>query len=308
MNHTKICLLGGDTRQTSLANYLAEEGYETAVWALPTPENSSCPPGMSRECSFVKCADAASAVLGSRAVILPLPASLDGVRLNCPVFEKESPTMRRELRLTSLISMLPPGTLLFAGMPGEVLRTMARDANIRLIDYYDSEAVQIKNAVPTAEGALSLAMSKMPITLHGSSAAVLGFGRIGRCLSSLLRAMGAHVCVAARSEKDLSWASVSGCRTVSFADFLENPGIPDVLFNTVPAPLIDTETFLKLPQHTLLIELASRPGGFTDECLKTAAQRILQAPSLPGKYAPYTAGRILYETVSGMLRREGITV
>lgn len=308
MNETKICLLGGDTRQTALAMYLAQKGYETAVWGVPLPpckaENGDC----LHDFRGVRCSDPESAVAGSRAVILPLPATTDGVRLHCPAMADEPIALRRELRLTHLLEMLRGDVLLLAGRPGDVLRSMARDANIRLMDYYDNEAVQIKNAVPTAEGAVAIAMAQLPITIHGSRCTVLGCGRIGSRLCRILKALGASVTAVARSERDLSNAAVEGYTVRSIQDFLMEPGTQDVLFNTVPVPLITADTVSKLSAETLLIELASAPGGFDEEALKQNRCKYIRASSLPGQVAPYTAGRILFESITGILESEGLGI
>ena len=308
MNEIKICLLGGDTRQTALAYHLAKKGYETAVWGVPLPDKDSYCGASLPIFDGVKCTDPESAIAASRVVILPLPATTDGVRVHTPTLETEPLAMRREMRLTHLISLLPKDTLLLAGKPGEVLRSMARDANIRLIDYYDSEAVQIKNAVPTAEGALAIAMTELPITIHGSQCTVLGYGRIGRRLSEILQSLGARVTVAARSERDLSCAAVCGCRARALPDFLLDPHKPDVIFNTIPVPLLTRDVLQKLPSGTLLIELASAPGGFEAGALKHCPNKIIKAASLPGKVAPYTAGKILFETIAQILESEGIGI
>ncbi|MBE6560412.1 MAG: hypothetical protein E7662_04745 [Ruminococcaceae bacterium] len=308
MNETKICLLGGDTRQTALAWHLAQKGYETAVWGVPLPPGNAGNGDSLPAFRGVRCSDPESAVAGSRAVILPLPATTDGVRLHCPVMAEEPAALRRELRLTHLMEMLRGDVLLLAGRPGDVLRSMARDANIRLLDYYDSEAVQIKNAVPTAEGAIAIAMEQLPITIHSSRCTVLGCGRIGSRLCRMLKALGASVTAVARSDRDLSNAAVEGYTVRSIQDFLAEPGQPDVLFNTVPVPLITADTVGKLPAGTLLIELASVPGGFDEAALKLNRCNYIRAASLPGQVAPYTAGKILFESISGLLESEGIGI
>ena len=42
-------------------------------------------------------------------------------------------------------------------------------------------------------------------TLHGSKILVLGYGRIGKSLSRMLKGIGADVSVEARKEEDLAW-------------------------------------------------------------------------------------------------------
>ena len=287
MHDIKICLLGGDTRQSSLALYLAKAGYETAVWGIDLPLDAS-----EKTAGFagVKCTDPQSAVKGSRAVILPLPATADGVRISSMETNTQTPHIREELRLTKLFEMLTPGTLLLAGKPNEVLKSMARDANVKLIDYYDCEEIQIKNAIPTAEGAIALAMEQLPITLYDAEITVLGFGRIGRRLCTVLNALGANVTVAARSQKDLAWAKITGCNAQNITDYLNAPPLADVIFNTVPTPLLTKDVLGKFTDSTLIIDLASAPGGVDLAAIRTCPQKIIRAASLPGRVPPFDEG------------------
>lgn len=308
MNDIKICVLGGDTRQLSLARHLSLSGYETAVWGLPTSDGTDTVSAYCADFGGVRCADPESAVSGSRAVILPLPATTDGVRVNCAPSERVDPTTQRELRLTHLMQILPKGVLLLAGRPGDVLRSMARDENVRLIDYYDLEEVQIKNAVPTVEGAIAIAMRELPITLFEARCTILGYGRIGKRLAHVLLALGAHVTVAARSEKDLALARIAGCTACRLAEYLADPVPADVLFNTVPAPILSRDVLEKLPTIMPIVELASAPGCIDTRTQKQCRQKILRAQSLPGRVAPCTAGKILFESIETILRREGVEV
>ncbi len=305
MNDIKICVLGGDTRQLALAHHLALRGYETAVWGLPSAKESDTVSAYCANFSGVRCADPESAVSGCRAVILPLPATTDGVRVNCSPPEKSGASVSLELRLTHLMEIVPKDALLLAGKPGDVLRNMARDNNIRLIDYYDSEEVQIKNAVPTAEGAVAIAMRELPVTLFASDCTILGYGRIGKRLAHVLACLGAKVSVIARSEKDLATAHISGYTACPLAEYLAAPVAADVIFNTIPVPVLTADVLKMLPPAIPIIELASAPGCIDARTQKQCTQKILRAPSLPGKVTPCTAGRILFESIDKILRQEG---
>ncbi len=307
MNDIKICVLGGDTRQLALAHHLSRSGYETAIWGLPSIKDNDTLSAYCANFSGVRCADPGSAVSGCRAVILPLPATTDGVRVNCAPSKKSGASVSLELRLTRLMEILPKDALLLAGKPGDVLRNMARDNNIRLIDYYDSEEVQIKNAVPTAEGAVAIAMRELPITLFHAECTVLGYGRIGKRLAYVLAGLGAKVSIVARSEKDLATAHISGYTACPLAEYLSAPLPADVIFNTIPAPVLTSDVLKKLPPALPIIELASAPGCINARAQKHCTQRILRAPSLPGKVTPCTAGQILFESIDKILRREGVS-
>lgn len=64
--------------------------------------------------------------------------------------------------------------------------------------------------MPTAEGAIQLAMEELPITLHGARVLVIGYGRLGRVLADRLAGLKARVSVAARRYADLAWAENCG--------------------------------------------------------------------------------------------------
>ena len=193
-------------------------------------------------------------------------------------------------------------------MPGasfteEVLR---RDCHI--IDYTKDEIFQLRNALPTAEGALTIAMSELRRTLRGSQALVIGYGRIGKLLADLLRNMGASVTVAARKNTDRTLAQLHGCQSIPIHEAptknaLILPQVYHVIFNTVPVKLIDEAILQKIPEETVLIDLASAPGGIDYDAANRLGRKTVLALSLPGKVAPITAGEILGDLIVSDLEK-----
>ena len=61
------------------------------------------------------------------------------------------------------------------------------------------------------------------ITIHGSNVLVLGYGRIGKSLSRMLKGIGAKVTVEARKEEDLSWIYRKWLRTNTFKESRNSP-------------------------------------------------------------------------------------
>ena len=144
-------------------------------------------------------------------------------------------------------------------------------------------------------------MSQLKTSLWGGSFTVIGYGRIGRALATRLRALGASVTVAARSSSARAIAEGDSMNAVRLAEFFSNSGSFDVCFNTVPSRIIDDECVSRSHDSSIYIDLASAPGGFTDEARAFLGERLITALSLPGKYCPKSAGAVIYKTVSGML-------
>ena len=79
-----------------------------------------------------------------------------------------------------------------------------------------------------------------------------------------------------------------------------------VLINTVPHWLFTEEVFAKMSDAPLMLDLASAPGGIDSAAASAHGIRVIWALSLPGRYAPDSAGEVIADTVLDYLRREGI--
>lgn len=279
-------------RQVRLASLLASEGYETAVWGFRgILEDESIREKLS---PCVRCADWESAVCGSEAVILPLPVSADGIRLHCPLAAVDY-----HIRLTEIIEKCIPGTYLLGGRIPPLTARIAEERGIRVCDYYESEVLQIKNAIPTAEGALAIAIKELPITVWKCRALITGYGRVARTLASKLRLLGAKVYVAARSKKDLALAEIDGCLPILLSEYCADPVETDIIFNTVPAMIFDGALQRKLKKETLIVELASGNSGV--EMKSGCGIQVISAQGLPGKTSPFTAGEIIFDAIKDFL-------
>lgn len=297
----KTAVLGGDGRQLSAARRLAIGGHEVAVWGLAGPPEAFG--------SAVRVRDWRDAIRGAQVILLPLPVTGDGVRVNVTTVGPGADGV--ELRLTHLLEALEPGQRIFGGRIPPNFRASAEDKGIRVEDYSANELFQIRNAVPTAEGAVEIAMRELPVTLAGIEAAVIGYGRIGRVLARLLSSLGARVTVAARKGSDLAWAELTGylphrIATDEGGSTLTALTTSRVIFNTVPHWLFTRDVMECLRQDVLLIDLASAPGGIDPQAAEEIGMRVIRAPGLPGKCAPETAGEITADTVIDIVAREGV--
>jgi dipicolinate synthase subunit A len=288
----KLAVLGGDRRQLAMAARLVSYGYGVVAWgfgATPLPD------------AVLGCEHWREAVGQADAVILPLPASADGVRVYCPLQGDDS-----FLRITALLDAVA-GKRLFGGRLSESVRSIADQKGVLWTDYFESELLQLQNAVPTAEGAIEIALHELPITLHGCGAAIIGYGRIGRALADRLAALGAAVTVYARNREQRALAEICrhAAKPLIVCDSKNRPAddFPNtrVIFNTVPGRILTRDILGKIPRNCLLIDLASAPGGIDQVAANELGFRSIWGSSLPGKCAPESAGIIIAETLRAML-------
>lgn len=166
----------------------------------------------------------------------------------------------------------------------------------------EGRSVHTANAIPTAEGAVQIALEELPVTLHGARALVLGYGRVGKLTAHRLAALGARVTVAARSYEALAWAEAYGHTAQQLTDLAGYLCGYDLVVNTVPRRVLTRELLEELKEGCLGIDLASKPGGVDCRGAAELGVRCVWALSLPGKVAPVTAASALRDTIYNMLR------
>lgn len=150
-----------------------------------------------------------------------------------------------------------------------------------------------ENAAITAESAVILAGSRMDTTIRNSKILVIGWGRIGKCMSRLLAEMGAAVDLWIRRPEDRAIAHALGYNTPVDLE----AALPEynLILNTAPEAVI-TESQSRLCRDCLKIDLASKPGILGTD--------VVTARGLPGTMAPRSSGRLIAQTVLRLLEGE----
>lgn len=69
----------------------------------------------------------------------------------------------------------------------------------------------------------------------------------------------------------------------------------------MPARVIGAPVLAQQDADTLILELASAPGGIDRESAARLQVRVVEALSLPGRVAPKTAAEYIKEAVYNML-------
>ncbi len=200
-------------------------------------------------------------------------------------------------------SILEPGDLAPLGRAGAVVMGLVpaswewlRD-RVRLVEIMPRDDFALLNAVPTAEGALAEAMALSDRTLAWESASVLGFGRVGLIMADRLRGLGSRVTVVARSARDLAAAEALGYRVISLPDLAGEIRKHLYVFNTIPAPVLSENVLENARPGTIIIDLASKPGGTDFQAASSLGLIAKLCPALPGRVTPVSAGHIVARVI-----------
>jgi dipicolinate synthase subunit A len=279
-----FAVVGGDRRQLCLAELLRGSGY--AVAAAGFGGLADCVP--LEDMRF------------ARFIMLPLPLESAEGALSAPL--SETP-----ISVSETAELVREGQKIFCGKASESAEAAFRARGADVVDYFRSEELAVKNAAITAEGAIYAAMRERQSALLGARCVVAGYGRIGKQLARRLAALGAEVTVAARKSSDRALAELDGCASTPFERLCGALSKADIVFNTVPARVFGECEIAALPAKCLFIELASPPYGADMDELKARAAAIRE-PSLPGRYAPESAARAVFDTVCHIMEERGWSV
>lgn len=282
-----ICILGGDRREVELVSGLIDSGARVCCFGTPIE-------GLANEAAIAPSAHDACA--GADAVVLPL----SGTDTSGNVKITSRPvTINREL-----LAAANPAALVLSGVVRPCLAADCAALSLRLVNTGEDDELAILNSIPSAEGAILMAMQATPFTIHNSNCLVLGPGRTGLTLARMLQGLGAHVWGAARKASGRARLFEMGIAPIDFADLPHCLPQMDIVFNTVPSLVLDRSLVYVLKRTAVIIDLASAPGGID---FVAAAERGIHAelaPGLPGKVAPVTAGRILARVIPRIIEEE----
>lgn len=273
--YMKFSCIGGDLRQIEIARFLKDNNHDVYCFGLPNESDLYFSNSLS------------DAVNNTDYIILPLPFSRD----NETVF---TPLKSSSIYLKDLISLKPKK--IYGGLLSDSFKNILTTEGIDFFDYYQCEALTIKNAVLTAEAAISIAISETNFSLLGSNCLVIGYGRIGKPLSRYLKAIGANVTATSRDINTLTTIETDGFNAINTDLCTQIASNYNVIFNTAPSPILNNELFENCNKSCLVIDLATNAGTDFVSASKYKIKAIL-CPGLPGKYSPKTAAKYIAEEI-----------
>ncbi len=277
-----VAVVGGDGREVELLRLLRRGGAALRAYGLPAEAENVL--GGPQAASVEEAAVGADVLLGP----IPLMGMDDSVY---------APAAPRKVFITKeALRGLEPDGLVIIGKASPNLKRLADEVGVRVREYEDDDELMILRAAAIAEGAIRVAIEHTAITLHGASVLVVGFGRIGTTLGRTLYDLRARVRVAARNPVQLARALDLGLEPVPLERMEDALQGTDLVFNTVPARLMDESRLKRLPSHALVIDLAGPPGGVDLEAAKNLGLKAVWARGL-GSRAPVSVGRSQWKGV-----------
>jgi len=284
-------IIGGDLRQIYLANILDESGYNITVFGL----NSTI-----LNPNLIISDSAEQAILSSKIIIAPIPFSRD--KINITGLSNDITNNCSNLTIEELLTYLLPEHYLIGGnITNEVTRICEKN-NILYLDLMKIPDISILNAIATAEGAIAESIFKSDINLHQSNVLVLGYGKCGKVLSSKLHALGAKVTICARRKDVLAEAFTNNLECLQLEMIISKIKNYNYIFNTIPAIILNEKILLELSPETIIIDIASSPGGVDYETAQKLNIKAYLHLGLPGRISPLSSAQVLADVILPILK------
>ncbi|WP_442600897.1 dipicolinate synthase subunit DpsA [Paenibacillus sp. KN14-4R] len=288
----EVAFIGGDARQLEVIQKLSELDATITLIGFDNLQQDYN--------GITKVEMKEDVLAGKDIVILPAVGTDDQGKV-------ESIFSKNEMILQELhIAQLPAHAKVYTGMAKPYLTNLCNQYGIEVIELFERDDVSIYNSIPTAEGAIMMAIQNTDFTIHGSQSMVLGFGRTGITMARTLQGLGAHVLVGVRRPEHYARASEMGFMPFYIKDLYERVANIDLLFNTIPTMIVTAQVITNIPHRVVIIDLASRPGGTDFRFAEKRGIKAILAPGLPGIVAPKSAGRIIANTLSQLIEEDFI--
>lgn len=271
MLEKRFIICANDKRNYYLAQDLSKAGYDVALWRMDLAPQGT--PAIT------------DTQLGQEKCIM--------------VF---SPAESQET-IQYALGRLQAGSIVFGGRISPENKAYAERHGIRYVNILDYEPMTLLNAIPTAEGALCLAIKHTPYTLSGANVLVLGYGRVGKATARLFGAVGSTVKVLARSAEARAMAQLNGLHAQEFSRLPLALKEAQIVVNTIPALILGKAELSLLAPDSLVIDLASAPGGVDFAEAEKLGVVAIKALALPGEYAPKSAAEYMQTGIFNLLHR-----
>ena len=255
----RVLIIGGDNRLRIAKKQLDKENFYVETLGLYPDDNGE-----------IEKADI---------ILLPVPTTKDSQTVYCPLSD-------RKIYLDEIKERVQNQLILCCNYKFE---------GKNYIDYNTLDSFALLNAVPTAEGAIALAINETDFTLWKSKVLVVGYGRVGKIVADRLKALGADITVSARKDRDFATLSALGFKYINTETLCDIYLDFDIIFNTVDAEILNDSALQNCPAD-LIIDLSTK-GGFNLTFAKALGIKAFKPGGIPGVCAPRTAGEILAKTV-----------
>ena len=291
-----VAVIGGDRR--------ALEHMRQARAAGARVQHYGTAPGSDQAAAVPGAASLAGAVAGARLISAPIPGLGNDNSLYAP-FAKE-----KLFTTTEVLRGAAAGALMFMGRANPQIEAWAKGTPVTPVGYGDDDPLAVLHAVPTAEGAVQVAIENTEETILGLQTLCIGLGRVGISVAQAFLGLQARVTLAARNPSQLARAWAMGMTALPLPELAGAIGRFPLIVSSSSGGVLTRELLVRTAEDVVIIDLCSPPGSVDFEAADQLGRRVIwargqaaTAPRRTGYNEWQVMMRLLRERLDGSARR-----
>ena len=254
-------------------------------------------PGAAEAAGSPQAASLADAVKGARIISCPIP----GLGADNELYAKFTD---EKLRLTAeVLEGAAPGALVMTCYSTPQLDQWAKTAGVKIVPYGDDDALAILHAVPTAEGAIRIAIENTDDTLLGMNVLCVGLGRVGVSVAQAFEGMKSRVSLAARNPAQLARAWAMNFEPIELRDLKSHIGRFGLIVSSSSGLVLSKDLLGATRPDAVIIDLGSPPGSVDFEAARMLGRKVIWARGQAGR-APRRAGADEWQVLMRFVREQ----
>lgn len=237
----------------------------------------------------------ADAIRGARLIVGPVP----GLGTDDSLY---APSAKEKLFMTTdVLRGAAPEALMFLGRVSPKIEAWAKGTSVTPIGFGDDDPLAVLHAVPTAEGAVKVAIENTDETILGLPTLCLGLGRVGMSVVQAFLGLGANVTLAARNPSQLARAWAMGTTAVHLRELPRVLGQFPLVVSSSSGLVLTRELLERTLKDVVIIDLCSPPGSVDFPAAETLGRKVIWARGQAGT-APKRTGYNEWQVIMRMVR------
>lgn len=227
-------------------------------------------------------------------IFLPIPFSKNGL-LNSPLHDEKIPLIQILTYIKNFKGKVIGG---FSKTDEELLQKL----NLDFINILSDEEFTLINAIITAEGTIQKIINENEKSLFESNVCITGYGRVSKALSKRLYPLCNELIVYNNPSINYIYTKVDNIKSRTLNKFYTEAKYFDVIINTIPTLILDKKVLDSInPNKTLILDLASLPGGVDFSYAKNIGIKTFHYLGVPAKISSKSASNAIFNFVKKII-------
>ena len=264
----KILIIGGDERFISLKHILIKQNFEVDTLFLDNKNNQI------------------NKINDFNIIFLPIPF----LRNEC----LNSPFIQEKISMEMILNILNKFEGKIIGGFSKNTEQIFKERNLNFTNILNDEKFTLVNAIITAEGTIEKIINKSEKSLFESNVCILGYGRVSKALARRIEPLCKNLIVYNNPSVNYIYTKINNIKSKYIDSFKDDIQNFDVIVNTIPSLILNKELLDKTDKNSLILDLASLPGGVDFNYAKKLNLKTIHYLGVPSKVSCLSSANTIF--------------